>query len=1389
MLGNSVLDPSLTGWGFEKSSILNSTGRSAIAKSRPPIDPRIRQMSEQFDEMKAMVKGMAVQLEFLTKINTNKPDSDEPKMTTEQWNSYRVQKRYGSNESIETKDDARSQISAVSANRDHIGNRNENNRMHERRDDRDEDLYDPEHDREYISERHRSKIPRCVEIEAKQRYATRDPPRGNPFGELGFSGRGDSQHPIRFFDDFIDIADYEELRDRDRLYFFKHCMTGRAREWFDLQEFREFGEVVIKFRNKFWGRVEQNKLRDRVRNGMYNANTGRTMAEYVEKFARDVKYISPQIPEFELVQDLSQHFTVEIYNDLLRLRVDTIPELCHQLNIIQDYEHNRIHMAIKEKMSRELEAAQRSARYKPYGESIYGKRDEPEYPRQSPDRKYQREPRSDSRDSRRGYYSAKRAEFRDYRDPPTKWIPRKETSREYVDRRESSAGRKGGSARNNERFEEQRTDPRSRSANRDNRERSRQVKNERVEERISTPRDPSGTRNNRENSRQRDVSRQREPARERETSRIRETSRPRESSRSREQQQGVSSLRTEEILTELREFERREQNFKEDNKNVPIINVAIIAEKGEQELDRLSVRTLLDTGATVSAIDPSVIRNFEQRIREDRKTEDKELFPRVRINKTHMRGAFNQKGVHTNALVQLTIEMKDMQNRPKRYTHEFYAIETLFIPMILGADFLGKYRIAVTCPKPTALIATNRTVESNEALDLRMPSTPEPVHETTVKWEIIDLCEPEPGIIKLEEFEAKEPKNENLNASRESLHTRSEEGSEDACAPETEGLEDTLAPAIEDPEDPLAPRVEDPENSLVSTDENFTHRLENLLEHYSLLLDGSLGKIRGYEHEIRMTTDKPFKGKSYPIPQKHLEEVRRQLREMENLGVVSRAATQYISPLVAVTKPNGKIRICLDARNINDRMENDHAQPPTIEEVLANIGHKSIFSKLDITQAYWQIPLTANSRQYTGFSFDHQTYIFERLPFGIKTAGASFTRAIEAALKGKPELRKHVIVYLDDVLIASENETDHLSHLASVFEALQEAGFRLNRDKCEFARDRIVFLGHDITRVHVTITEETKRNIVDFPRPRNKKEIQAFLGLVNWDRRFVPKLSRHTVHLEKLLKKDTRFQWDQRMERAFSDIKESVRNAPSLYLINPDRKYGIETDASTVGIGARLFQYDDAGREYTIAYASRSLKGAERRYTVTEVEGLALVWCLKKWRVLLMGRPVRVKTDHRALKFISACAVASQRMARWLAFLQEFDLDINHIPGTANTTADALSRKPVKRNHRLPTERTTRWKRYRGATDFDSSSASEESDPSHEWDHEGRKMYVPRICLMADIHEGENTRDWVNLIREAQINDPAIIQRTAENPERYRTRNGFVRKTMDDGSDRVVIPD
>lgn len=229
-----------------------------------------------------------------------------------------------------------------------------------------------------------------------------------------------------------------------------------------------------------------------------------------------------------------------------------------------------------------------------------------------------------------------------------------------------------------------------------------------------------------------------------------------------------------------------------------------------------------------------------------------------------------------------------------------------------------------------------------------------------------------------------------------------------------------------------------------------------------------------YQHKIEVTGDAPPAPRHYPVAQKHHSRVAEMLRDMEQKRVIEKRATSYINPLVVVVKPNGNLRLCLDGTNVNTFTVNDHTQPLTVDDIISRVGNKRYYSKIDISDAYWQIPMAEESIKYTGFNFDGVTYCFRRMPFGIKTAGASFTRALDAVIFRIQAHRPNIIVYLDDILIATDTLERHFDVIDALFIELHRTGFRLNRDKCEFLVPQVKYLGRDITQLSISMDNDTR---------------------------------------------------------------------------------------------------------------------------------------------------------------------------------------------------------------------------------------------------------------------------------------------------------------------------
>lgn len=335
-----------------------------------------------------------------------------------------------------------------------------------------------------------------------------------------------------------------------------------------------------------------------------------------------------------------------------------------------------------------------------------------------------------------------------------------------------------------------------------------------------------------------------------------------------------------------------------------------------------------------------------------------------------------------------------------------------------------------------------------------------------------------------------------------------------------------------------------------------------------------------------------------------------------------------------------------------------------------------VLSTIDLTSSYWQIKIAEDHRKYTGFAFEGKTYFFNVLPFGLCTSVGSFVRGLAKILG--PEVESFVIPYVDDLLIYSVGTREHLDHLRVVFQKLRGAHFTVRLSKSKFACESVTYLGHIISSKGVAMDPGRIKSIQDFPTPVNIKQLRSFLGLINFDRRFLRDFSNLTIPLLKLLKKGQAWQWGEKEDDVFGRIKEAFLQVTILKHPNPHLPYYVQADASYYGVGAVLFQLNENdGSRGVIAYVSRTLQSSELRYTVTEKELLAVVHALRQWRVFILGRPLIILIDHKSLSFLQSCRLLNTRLTRWILYLQEYDFEIRYCRGSENVVADALSRAPI----------------------------------------------------------------------------------------------------------------
>nr|XP_056721023.1 uncharacterized protein K02A2.6-like [Euleptes europaea] len=386
------------------------------------------------------------------------------------------------------------------------------------------------------------------------------------------------------------------------------------------------------------------------------------------------------------------------------------------------------------------------------------------------------------------------------------------------------------------------------------------------------------------------------------------------------------------------------------------------------------------------------------------------------------------------------------------------------------------------------------------------------------------------------------------------------------------------------------------------------------------------------------------------------------------------------TPIVTPLKPNGDVRICADYKCTINTALRPHAYPvPVVSHLLASPAGGQVFAKLDLAQAYQQLPVDPESAEAQTIVTHRGAFRVTRLQFGVSTAPGIFQNLMEDLLKGLPG----VVPYFDDVLIAASSEDELLDRVRRVLRCFQDAGLTVKREKCQLGLPQVEFLGYLIDAEGIHPTPDKIKAIHNAPPPQSKQELQSFLGLLNFYHAFLPNKASVAEPLHRLLDKSSPWAWGKSHQRAFEATKALL--SPSSLLVHFDEKLPVvlTCDASPYGVGAVLSHQLPGGWEAPIAFYSRTLSTAERNYAQIDREALAVVAGVKKFHDYVYGRPFSIITDHKPLLGLfvpdrQTPQILSPRMLRWSIFLNAYDFRLLHRPGSSIANADALSRLPLK---------------------------------------------------------------------------------------------------------------
>lgn len=426
---------------------------------------------------------------------------------------------------------------------------------------------------------------------------------------------------------------------------------------------------------------------------------------------------------------------------------------------------------------------------------------------------------------------------------------------------------------------------------------------------------------------------------------------------------------------------------------------------------------------------------------------------------------------------------------------------------------------------------------------------------------------------------------------------------------------------------------------------------------------------------------KPVFSKARSVPIRMKEPVKKELQRLVDAGIITKVfSSDWSSPTVNVLKDNKSVRICGDfSATVNQFLEPVNSLLPSIDEVISSVGSASVFSKLDLANAFLQIPLDNESKKYTTISTSEGLFTYNYLPFGLCVSSGIFQAYMSKILNGID----NVIVYQDDVLIMASSVEDHNRILRQVLLALQNAGIKLNTSKCSFLTDTVHYLGHVFTKEGVKPNPSKVTAILEAPAPTNLKQLQAFIGLCNFYAKFIPKFSATLAPLYSLLKKSVKFHWGPIQQSCFQSIKELFAQNTLLTFYDPKLETLLESDSSGYGMAAVLMQRSGPESHwYPVQFISRTLNDAEKNYSNIEREALSVIFGTDKFRKFLLGTKFTIRNDQQPLRKLfahnsSIPTSCSSRIVRWALKLTCFDYRFEYSKGRDNVNSDCFSRLPL----------------------------------------------------------------------------------------------------------------
>lgn len=459
---------------------------------------------------------------------------------------------------------------------------------------------------------------------------------------------------------------------------------------------------------------------------------------------------------------------------------------------------------------------------------------------------------------------------------------------------------------------------------------------------------------------------------------------------------------------------------------------------------------------------------------------------------------------------------------------------------------------------------------------------------------------------------------------------------------------------------------------------NKNTEIARIQKQFSKLFRPELGICKKAEIKLQLKADvKPVFRPKRPVAYAVLPVIEKELQRLQDLGIISPVDhSEWAAPIVVAKKPNGSIRICGDySTGLNANLEPHQYPLPVPEDIFAKLSGSTVFTQIDLSDAYLQVPVDEMSRKILTINTHKGLFTFNRVAPGIKSAPGAFQQIMDTMLSGLDG----VAAYLDDIIVCGTNIRHHMENLTKVLQRLTDYGFALKVQKCSFLASEIKYLGHIIDKNGLRPDPAKIEKIKKMPAPKNVTELQSFIGAVNYYGKFVKKIRQLRTPLDQLLHQNTKWKWSSACQNSFEEFKNILESDLLLTHYDPSLPIRVAADASNVGIGAYIAHTFPDGSEKVVFHAARALTETEKKYSQIEKEALGLVFAVKKFHRFIYGRKFKLLTDHQPLLAIFGSKkgipiYTANRLQRWALTLMLYNFEIEYISTNSFGFVDVLSR-------------------------------------------------------------------------------------------------------------------